>query len=137
MITPVYASLLAVMLIGLSVNVIKGRRKLGAGLGDADNMDMQRRIRAQANLAEYAPMFILLLGFAEYQTLPYWAVHLFGVIFLVGRAMHAYSVFKAEQYDGYKLTANPIWRIRGMICTFNCLGLLALIILIQSATHHV
>lgn len=132
MTTPLYAALLALMLIGLSVNVIKGRRKFGAGIGDADNIEMQRRIRAQANLTEYAPIFILLLGFAEYQDLPYWAVHLFGVVFLAGRMMHAYSLLKAEPYEGQKLTANPIWRIRGMICTFNCIGLLALIVLIQS-----
>jgi len=137
MITPIYAALLGLMLIGLSINVIKGRRKFGAGLGDADNVEMRRRIRAQANLAEYAPMFIILLGYAEYNHLPYWAVNLLGLAFLAGRVMHAYSVLKAEQYDGYKLTANPVWRIRGMICTFNCIGLLALINLIQVVLQHV
>ncbi|MBI1301901.1 MAG: glutathione metabolism protein [Alphaproteobacteria bacterium] len=132
MVTPIYAALLGLMLIGLSVNVIKGRRKFGAGLGDADNIEMKRRIRAQANLAEYAPMFLILLGYAEHNGLPLWAVHVLGIIFLAGRVMHAYSVLKAEQYDQHKLTANPIWRIRGMICTFNMIGILALIILVQS-----
>lgn len=119
MITSMYAALLGLMLIGLSINVIKGRRKFGAGLGDADNMEMRRRIRAQANLAEYAPMFIILLGYAEYKHLPHLVVHLFGLAFLAGRVMHAYSVLRAEQYDSHKLTAKPVWRIRGMICTFN------------------
>jgi uncharacterized membrane protein YecN with MAPEG domain len=63
--------------------------------------------------------------------LPVWAVHGLGVVFLAGRVMHAYSVLFAEQYDGHKLTANPVWRIRGMICTFNVIGLLALILLVQ------
>lgn len=120
------------MLIGLSIHVIRGRRMFGAGLGDADNIDMKRRIRAQANLAEYAPMFLILLGYSEHNGLPVWAVHLLGVVFVVGRVMHAYSVLKAEQYDQHKLTANPVWRIRGMICTFNVIGLLAIILLVQS-----
>lgn len=132
MITPVYASLLGLMLIGLSVNIIKGRRKFGVGLGDADHPELKRRIRAQANLSEYMPIFLILLGYAEYNQLPYWAVHLFGLVFLAGRVMHSYSLLNIEKYEGHKLTANPVWRICGMVCTFNCIGLLALIVLIQS-----
>ena len=132
MVTPIYAALIGFMLIGLSINVIKGRRIFGAGLGDVDNIEMKRRIRAQANLTEYAPIFLILLGYAEHNGLPLWAVHLLGIIFLAGRVMHAYSVLKAEQYDQHKLTTSPVWRIRGMICTFAAIGLLALIILVQS-----
>jgi hypothetical protein len=36
MITPLYAALLGLILIALSINVIKGRRKFGAGIGDAE-----------------------------------------------------------------------------------------------------
>jgi uncharacterized protein len=116
---PVYAALLGLMPIDLSVNVIKGRRKFGAGLGDADNIEMKRRIRAQANLAEYAPMYLILsylvlLGYAEQNGLPLWAVHILGSFWLDASCM-----LKAEQYDQHKRTANPIWRIRGKICTLN------------------
>jgi hypothetical protein len=45
--------------------------------------------------------------------------------------MHAYSVLRHEQYDGHRLTANPIWRIRGMISTFTIIGLLAVVLLVQ------
>lgn len=132
MITPVYASLVGLMLIGLSVNIIKNRSKSSIGLGDANNMEMKRRIRAQANLTEYAPIFLILLGYAEHNGLSSWLVHFFGVTFLVGRIMHAYSLLKAEKYVNDKLTAKPIWRIRGMICTFNLIGLLSIIILAQT-----
>lgn len=130
MITSIYASLLGFMLIGLSINVIIGRRKLGAGLGDADNMAMMRRIRAQANLTEYSPIFLIILGYAEFNGLPHWAVHLFGLVFLAGRIMHAYSLLKAEQYENHKLIVKPIWRIRAMVCTFTTIGVLALISLL-------
>lgn len=133
MATALYAAILGLMLIALSINVIKGRRKFGAALGDADNVDMKRRIRAHGNLAEYAPIFLILLGYAEYGGLPGWAVHACGVFFLAGRVMHAYSVLKAEQYVDHQLTANPVWRIRGMFCTFNMIGFLTIVIFIQAA----
>lgn len=135
--TSIYAAFLGLMLVGLSVHVIKGRRKFSVGLGDSGNIEMTRRIRAHANLAEYAPIFLILLGYSEHNGLPLWAVHLFGVIFLAGRIMHAYSVLKAEQYDEHKLTTLPAWRIRGMICTFSAIGLLAMVILVQSVLEYV
>lgn len=135
MITPVYASVLALLLIGLSLNVITARKKLGAGLGDAGNVNMQRRIRAQGNLAEYAPMFLILLACAETGGLPVPATHLTGAAFLAGRAMHAYSLLSHEKYDGHRLMALPIWRMAGMICTFGTIGLLAVTLLVQAVTR--
>ncbi|PPD17369.1 MAG: hypothetical protein CTY18_05860 [Methylomonas sp.] len=132
MTTPIYVAILGLIYIGLSINVIKSRRTFSAGLGDADNIEMLRRIRAQANCAEYAPIFLILLGYAELGGLPGWAVHLCGLAFLAGRIMHAYSLLKAERYENFKLMANPVWRITGMIFTLNVIGALALIILFQS-----
>lgn len=59
MITPLYAAFIGLMLVGLSIHTIKGRRKYGAGLGDAAQIEMTRRIRAQGNLAKYAPIFLI------------------------------------------------------------------------------
>lgn len=132
MIAPIYTSLLSIFFIFLSINVIKGRRELGVGLGDKDCIEMKRRIRAQANFAEYTPFFLILLGYAEYSHFPYWILHLFGLLFFIGRIMHAYSVLLAEKYDGSKLTSNPVWRIRGMMCTFSTIGLLAIFLLIKN-----
>lgn len=46
MTTPIYVAILGLIYIGLSINVIKSRRTFSAGLGDADNIEMLRRIRA-------------------------------------------------------------------------------------------
>lgn len=132
MITPIYTALLALMLVGLSVHVIRGRRVMSIGLGDFDNIEMMRRIRAQANFAEYTPIFLILLGFAEYNRLPHWAVNLIAIFFLAGRVMHAYSLLRTESYTDGKLISKPLWRIRGMICTLTSLVVLSLILLIQS-----
>ena len=132
MITSVYCAIIALIFIALSINVIRGRRNFHTALGDANNIEMLRQIRAQSNLAEYSPLFIILLAFAEYQGLQASAVHFFGIIFIIGRLIHAYSLLKAEEYDMQnKLTKNPIWRIRGMMITFFSIGILSLIVLIQ------
>ena len=81
MITSTYCAIIALIFITLSINVINGRRKFDSPLGDSSNFEMLRRIRAQSNLAEYSPIFIILLTFAEYQGLRSLAVHFFGIIF--------------------------------------------------------
>jgi uncharacterized membrane protein YecN with MAPEG domain len=132
MITSVYAAVLGLMLIALSINIIRARRKYGVAIGDADNIEVRRCIRAQANFAEYTPIFLIVLGFAEFNGLSIWAVNMFGMLFFTGRIMHAHSLLNHEQYDlSNKLTANPKWRIRGMICTFLAIGLVSAVILVQ------
>lgn len=59
MVTSIYAAILGLMLMGLSINVIRARRKYRAGLGDANNLQVVRRVRAQANFSEYAPMLFM------------------------------------------------------------------------------
>ena len=131
MATTIYVAFIGILLLILSIYTIKGRRKFSAGLGDAEQIEMMRRIRAQGNLTEYAPLFLILLGCAEYGNLPVLAVHAIGMFFILGRIMHAYSLLKAEKYNGHKLTAKPIWRICGMVCTFNCIGLLVVVLIVQ------
>jgi uncharacterized membrane protein YecN with MAPEG domain len=131
MTTALYAALAVLMLIALSVNVIRGRRQFRAALGDSGDLEMTRRIRAQANFTEYTPLFLLTLGLAEHGGLPVWAVHLFGTAFLSGRAMHAFSLLRGEQYEGRRLLANPAWRVRGMALTLSILAGLSILVLIQ------
>lgn len=128
-----YAALSCLMFITLSVNVIRGRRKNKIAIGDDGNHDMQRRMRAQGNFAEYTPIFLLLLGLAEYNGLPAYVVHGLGVFFLLGRISHAYSILKTEQYGNGQKPSGFGYRICGMVCTFMVLGILAAMLLIQYA----
>ena len=83
MIISLYASLLALMFIGLSVLVILGRGAEKVALGQGEFM-LLRRVRAHGNFAEYAPMFLLLLMLAEMQGMAAWAVHGLGCYLLSG-----------------------------------------------------
>ena len=132
MVTAIYAAIIGLMLTMLSFNVIKARRKFSTGLGDASNPEMARHIRAQANLAEYAPIFLILLGCSEMGGMSKWVLHLFGLFFVAGRIMHAYSLVKAEKYENFKFAEKPTWRIRGIKCTLLAIGLLSIIVLLQT-----
>ncbi|MEO1379433.1 MAG: MAPEG family protein [Pseudomonadota bacterium] len=72
LITTILSATIAVLLLILSFRVIASRRETETSLGAGDNLRLERRIRAQANLTEYAPIFIILIGLAEMQDDPIW-----------------------------------------------------------------
>ncbi|SMX37847.1 MAPEG family protein [Octadecabacter ascidiaceicola] len=110
MITGVYASAVALIFLTLSVRVILYRRKNQLGLGDHGDKSLMKRMRAQANCAEYAPFGLLLMALVELQDADPSAVHLIGATLLLGRIVHGY---------GFS-TSPPIMLMRqaGMMLTF-------------------
>lgn len=96
-IAPLYAGLLALFFIHLSSRVIKVRRDDRVSLGDGGSSDMAYRIRAQANFTEYAPLGIILLAMIELQGLPFWAVHILGLMLLIGRVTHGWAMSQTPQ----------------------------------------
>ncbi len=132
MITALYAALLAVLLVFLSIYVVMGRWKYRTALGPGE-FGLQRRIRAQANCAEYAPIFIILLYIAESGGLAGMFVHLLGAGFVAGRIAHAYSIAVFEQYNekGHLDIRTRQFRAIGMGLTFFILLVLAAVLLCQ------
>lgn len=126
-----YAGILGMMMVPLSVHVIRGRRLYGLAIGSS-HFDLQRRIRAHGNFMEYSPFFIVLAGLAEYQGMSSILMHLLGVMFVAGRLMHCYSLLIDERYEEDALTHKPVWRIAGMVSTFTVIGFIAFILLLQS-----
>jgi uncharacterized membrane protein YecN with MAPEG domain len=84
-----YAGLLGLLLIGLSVQVVRARRRFRVGLGVGDQDGMQQAVRVQANFTEYVPFAVLLLVFAEVTGLPAPAVHGAGILLVISRLLHA------------------------------------------------
>lgn len=108
-ITPLYAGLIALLFIVLSIRVIKVRRGERISLGDGGDSNMTYRIRAQANLAEYAPLALILLAMSEMQGAPAWVVHILGLMLLIGRLMHGWAMSQTPQ--------NLRFRVYGMLLT--------------------
>lgn len=137
LITPFYAGLLGLLYLVLTVHIVRGRYRFKSALGDAQQFELTRRIRAHANFAEYAPLFLILLGFAEVQTYPAWLIHGLGLVFLIGRLSHTYSLLRGEKYQDGQLQAFPIWRSVGMVCTISSIAILSTIVLITYLNHSI
>lgn len=114
-ITTLLASTLLAWLLILSWRVIKTRQTGGASLGDGGDKSLQRRIRAQANLIEYAPLFVILIAILEIQAGNVVILALLSVTFLVGRVAHGYALAFTD--------GNVMGRVGGMGLTLGASGL--------------
>ena len=103
--TAIYCSLLAIWLFVLSIRVIGLRGNLtnvfaiviAQGKGDVELLN--RAIRAQGNLIEYAPIMLFILFFLEAAGIPELALRILGDGFLLGRLKHArdfYGLYEVQ-----------------------------------------
>jgi uncharacterized membrane protein YecN with MAPEG domain len=66
-VTGFYAALLALLYIGLTIWVVAGRARYRVHHGDGGTAELNRRIRAHGNFAEYVPFILLLAALLEGQ----------------------------------------------------------------------
>src|SRR4029077_15546712 len=65
LVTALYAAMIGLLAVILTVNVIRNRVILKIDDGDGGNATMRMAIRAHANFAQHAPLALLLIGIAE------------------------------------------------------------------------
>ena len=88
-ITPMYAALLGIILLVLSIRVVAIVRAKGqVGYGDGGNPDFNLVIRGHANFIEYVPLAVILLGFAEAGGSGAMWIHGMGAALVIGRILH-------------------------------------------------
>ncbi|MBT3906920.1 MAG: hypothetical protein HOB79_04770 [Rhodospirillaceae bacterium] len=92
-ITAVYAGILALMLVMLGILVVKNRYRAKVGLFDGGDEQLGQAIRVHGNFAEYVPMALLVMAFAEAGGSPHWLIHCLGAILVVGRLLHAHGLY--------------------------------------------
>lgn len=92
MISFLYAGLLALFYVFLCARVIQGRFKHRVSLGDGGHKDLEVRARVHGNFAEYAPIGLILLFGIDYADYADVIVHVFGVMLLLGRLLHAWGL---------------------------------------------
>jgi hypothetical protein len=118
-VTTILASLLAVVFLVLSLRVIRLRVEKKVAHGDGGDEELRRAIRGHANWAEYAPIGILLVLFAELQSVNIILLAALAAAFALGRSFHAY---------GFAFTAGNVFlRVRGMQLTFFTIAILAVL----------
>ncbi|MFA0086817.1 MAPEG family protein [Vibrio sp. E150_011] len=92
MVTALYASLLAILMIWLSIQVIKQRRSNQVAYADGGVEGLQIARSAHGNAVDYIPITIILMAFVEYNGAPLLWVHAMGIAFLLGRILHAKGI---------------------------------------------
>ncbi|NOD48315.1 MULTISPECIES: MAPEG family protein [unclassified Ruegeria] len=96
-ITPIYAALIAILYVALSVKVILQRRSDKISVGDGGSKLMIKAIRTHSNCAEYAPIGLLLIAMVELQGAGSLTLHVLGLMLLAGRLLHAYGFGRTPQ----------------------------------------
>ena len=121
-VTPIYATILGLLFIALSVRTIRMRRKHRVAVGDGNNSELRRAMRVHANFAEYVPLALLLIFFVELDGTPKWWVHALASALLCGRMVHAWGV--SQPHENFR------YRVSGMVLTFSVILAAGLTILL-------
>jgi uncharacterized membrane protein YecN with MAPEG domain len=101
-ITAIYAAVLALIFMALTVWVSLGRLRFRVNHGDGGNVVLNRRIRAHANFAEYVPLILLLVALLEADGAGRFTIHALLLPLTIARIMHPIGMvareFSAQQF---------------------------------------
>jgi len=121
-VSAVFAAILGLLLIFLSLLVSRHRLKLKQGMGVSEDIDFQATVRAHANLVEYAPMGLIMLAVAELNGVPGALIYWTGMGFVVGRLLHAFGMINGR--------GGPhIARMAGILLTWLAIVVLSLLLM--------
>jgi len=95
-VTSGYAAVLALIFVALSGWVIAGRGQFRVNLGDGGQADMNRRIRAHGNFAEYVPLVLLLAALLETSGTSRPTIHVLLLTLVVARILHPIGLVAPE-----------------------------------------
>ena len=109
-ITGIFAALLGLMFVALSVRTLLTRRRNKVAIGDGGNSELLRAVRVHGNFAEYTPIALLLLALSEINGAASMVVLVFNLCLLLGRCSHAFGVSQVNE--------NYRYRVLGMSLTF-------------------
>lgn len=112
-ITSFYSGLIALLYLGLSINVIRNRFRFRQSLGHGQEAQLERAIRIHGNFSEYVPIIITMMALLELGKGSSATMHFFGATLFLGRVFHAFGI-------SYVKSPNP-FRTLGMVATFTCL----------------
>ncbi len=121
-VTPIYAGLLGLLLVWLSVAVILHRLRARVSVGDGADKGLAKAIRVQANFTEYAPLGLILLAISELQGAPVLALHGLGGLLLAGRVLHAVGYGRTPQIVGLRQLGMGLTFTMLVLASLGCLG---------------
>lgn len=96
-VTPLYAGILAIWFLALSVRVVQ-QRGHGVSLGHGDDAVLLRRIRGHGNFAEYVPLILAMVAMLELGGQPAWSLHAIGATLVLARLLHGVALSYTEKW---------------------------------------
>lgn len=131
MITGLYAGIFALLFVVLTILTIRQRIRHDQRIGDDGRHELRQHIRAHGNFSEYVPFGLLMMLLLEMQnTSSYW-LHGIGMVFLIGRAAHAYGLIAQEIYRDNIFVGSIRLRQIGMVVTLSVLTIEAILLLME------
>jgi uncharacterized membrane protein YecN with MAPEG domain len=91
-VTLITASILALLAVVLAVRVVMGRFTHRVSIGDGANPVMTALIRTHANLIEYVPLILILMGILEMSKANRILLMVIGVLLIVFRLFHVFGM---------------------------------------------
>lgn len=118
-VTAFVASICAIMLLVIAIDTVRQRMRLRLPFGDNADQKLISASRSHGNLAEHAPIVILLLALLEMSRVNHTALTVIGVLFLAGRVSHIIGLYAPMS------TKPPLPRSIGVIVTWLTLVVLS------------
>jgi uncharacterized membrane protein YecN with MAPEG domain len=122
-ITGIYAALATLLIVYLAFRVIQRRQSARVGIGDGGDAELAKRIRVHGNAIEYLSIGLLLLLLVEMNQTQSWLVHVFGIVLLIGRVLHAFGLSRSS--------GPSAGRIGGMLLTLIAMLCMAALLIWQ------
>jgi uncharacterized protein len=92
-VTAFTAAICAIMLFILAIDTVRHRMRVKAAFGDHGDAKLISAARSHGNLAEHAPIVILMLAFLEMSHANHMALMAIGALFLAGRVSHIFGLY--------------------------------------------
>jgi uncharacterized protein len=96
-ITAFVAAVCALMLLITAIDTVRQRLRLKVAFGDGGDTKLTSASRSHGNLAEHAPIVIILIGLLETVRANHLILMSIGALFLIGRVAHIFGLYAPSQ----------------------------------------
>lgn len=117
-ITAITAAICAIMLLITAIDTVRQRMRAKAAFGNHGDAKLISASRSHGNLAEHAPLAIILIGLLEQSGASHWPLTGVATLFLAARALHIVGLYAPMS------TTPPLPRSIGVMATWLSLAIL-------------
>ena len=92
-VTAFTTAICAILLLILGIDTVRHRLRAKVAFGDQGDVKLISAARSHGNLAEHAPIVILMMAFLEMSRANHLALMAVGALFLAGRVSHVFGLY--------------------------------------------